>query len=326
MAIDPRINNGETDSAESGIPGDVLHTARGAENATEHGYFAIFDVALAARRRWKFVAGTTLALTAAVFTLSLFQQKWYRAEAVVRPASTSERLSEFASEASIALSGGSAFSNVLDAQEAALDGEKFASILQSRMFTARLVHRHRLERMLIDELDAGRIGQPLSDWDAWLAMQKIFRCSVNLETGNVSLSLLAHSAAEARGILGYYISELRDTLREGEISRADAAMQSLQAEAKAAPDRMLAEQLYVLVARQKERERVAEADAGFAFALIDAPDCPDRPYRPRVIVNTAAAAAAGVLSCIVLVGFDEWFRKRWAAYRHTRSDVNLVSK
>jgi hypothetical protein len=310
MAIDPQAGKG----------------AAAPVKITEHGYFAIFDVALAAQRRWKFVTGTTLAVTAAVLTLSLLQQKWYRAEAVVRPASTSERLSEFASEASIALSGNGTVSAVLDAQEVALDGEKFASILQSRMFTARLVHRHRLERMLVDELGAGQLGQPLSDWEAWLAMQKIFKCNVDLETGNVSLSLLAHSAADARGILGYYISELRDTLREGEVSRADAALQSLQAEAKAAPDRMLAEQLYVLVARQKERERVAEADAGFAFALIDAPDCPARAYKPRIILNTAAGAAAALLSCILLVGFDDWFRKRWAVYRHARSGVDRDSR
>lgn len=306
--------------SQAAPPSDnVVYISRDAvPGVIEQGYFAIFDVVLAALRRWRVIVGSTLALTAAVLILSECQQKWYRAEAVLRPEPTSERLSEFASEASIALTGGGAFSAVLDAQEAALDGEKLASILQSRMFTARLVHSHRLEPKLIRELDAGEPGKPLGDWDAWLAMEKIFECDVNLETGNVHLSLLDDSPADARRVLGFYIADLRETLRNGEIDRAEVALQSLQREAQTIPDRLLAQQLYVLVARQKERERVAQADADFAFTVIDDPDCGDRPYSPRIVLNMAIAAAATFISCIVLLAFEYWFRKRWGIYNEVR--------
>jgi hypothetical protein len=307
-------------ASQAGSPSDnVVYISREpAQEIAEHGYFAFFDVVLVARGRCRAILGATLALTAAVFLLSVCQQKWYRAEAVLRPEPTSERLSEFASEASMALTGGRAFSAVLDAQEAALDGEKLASILQSHMFTARLIHRHHLEGKLMRELDVGEPGKPLADWDAWLAMEETFKCDVNLETGNVRLFLLDVSPAGARRILGFYIADLRKTLRDSEVDRAEGALQSLQAEAQATPDRLLAQQLYVLVARQKERERVAQADADFAFTVIDAPDCRDRPYSPRIILNTAIAAGATFVSCIVLIAFEYWFRRRWGIYSDTR--------
>ena len=50
-------------------------------------------------------------------------------------------------------------------------------------------------------------------------------------------------------------------------------------------DSLLRENLYALVARQVQQQKLAEVEADFAFKVLEPPVSPDRPYSPRASLN-----------------------------------------
>jgi hypothetical protein len=128
------------------------------------------------------------------------------------------------------------------------------------------------------------------NWSMYRALKKRFDYDNSIKTGNITLSFEARDRRDAEKILGYYINDLRDLLREREISGASSAIASLEAEAKVTPDAVLRSELYELVAKQVQRMKMAQVEADFAFQVLDPPAASDKPYRPRVLVDCMLAA------------------------------------
>src|SRR5262249_12461961 len=124
-------------------------------------------------------------------------------------------------------------------------------------------------------------------WRAYRRMKKAFSCYYSNQTGNISLYFEAKSPERAQRILGYYVNDLREKLRNQEVQNAESAINSMKAEARTTSDALLQSQLYELIAKQMQQLKLAEVEADFAFSVLEPPIAPDRAYSPSVPLDSA---------------------------------------
>ena len=112
-----------------------------------------------------------------------------------------------------------------------------------------------------------------------------FSTEYDFKSGNLTLYFMDPSPDEAQKVLGYYLDSLREKLRNEEVQAGASAAASLEEEVRKSSDALLQTQLYELMARQIQREKMAEVQSDFAFKLVEPPVVPDNYYAPKARHN-----------------------------------------
>ncbi|MGO9607080.1 MAG: Wzz/FepE/Etk N-terminal domain-containing protein [Candidatus Binataceae bacterium] len=261
--------------------------------------------------RWWLIVVTILLTMAATFVVTKFVMKpWYRAEAIIRPVGQNAILQETTG----GMMGGIGGSSIGGLAAGILgtatgnDAEEYMPILTSFAFTNVLVKQHQLMGHLLAEE-----GTPLNkltedpDWVVYRILQRRFECHFAISTGNLTLFYRDQNRSQAERILGFYIDDLREKLRSRQVRDAIAAVASLQEEARQSSDALIRDQLYELIARQVQRQKLAQVQADFAFIELEPPTSPDRRYKPVVwldCVIMGLLSAIGAIVWILVVGGD----------------------
>ncbi|HVN29047.1 MAG TPA: hypothetical protein VMT64_11200, partial [Candidatus Binataceae bacterium] len=129
----------------------------------------------------------------------------------------------------------------------------------------------------------------------------------SIQAHNLGVHFLDTDPIRAQEILQYYLDDLRELQRQEVIKNSAAAIDSLAKEANSTGDSLLRENLYALVARQIQRQKLAEVEADFAFKILEAPVSPDRPYWPRASINCLIMMMlVPVLMAGFIIGRDVW--------------------
>ena len=245
---------------------------------------------LLAKVWWIVLPASAIAL-ATFLTAKFAMTTYYKASAVLRPVGEQTEMANLG--ASSALGVGLAL-DVGGFGAQAQKAEECLAILHSYEFANRLVSDHKLAATLNRESASHLFGHSSQDpkWRLYQLMEHRFSADYDRLAGNLTLNFLAPSRREAQAILGNYIDDLRERLRSAEIQDAGAAISSLEMEAESTPDSLLRTQVYEVVARQIQREKLAQAKADFAFTVVQPPIAPDTPDRPRALFD---AVIAGVL-------------------------------
>jgi hypothetical protein len=177
------------------------------------------------------------------------------------------------------------------------------TILRSFAFNTDLALRHDLVSDLLgddpDDRPKAERGLRMRLFDI---LGRRFSVDYSIQGQNLSVHFLERDPLVAQQVLQYYLDDLRALRRREAIKSASAAIASLEKEAKETGDSLLSQQLYGLVARQVQRQKLAEVESDFAFRVLDPPISPDKPYWPRARINCfIALIAAPLLMWIVLV-------------------------
>jgi len=262
---------------------------------------------LAVRERWRRIAVAALAAAAGTFLITaLMLPKWYRSAAVIRPIATPAIESRIAGVLG-GLGGGLGGLGGIAASLGAggnNDAEEYIAILRGFHFNLNLARRHKLsDELLKPGLISSIFGLKPKDpnWAIYRALDKRFDCNYSTTTGDITLYFKALERQNANRILGYYIDDLRDLLRQREIDGAAAAIESLKAEAGSTADAVLRTELYQLEAKQVQRKKMAQVEADFAFRLLDPPAASDEPYSPHPALDSVAVALLTVILMSLVV-------------------------
>lgn len=246
---------------------------------------------------WLVAAGILCAI-ATYLLVWLYVPKTYRAEAEIKPVS---RKGVSGSLMGGLMSGlgisnpGIGIENGLGFTEHS--AEEMIAIMESYDFIHGVVAKYHLDNEIAD-----KSAKPLSPWLQYRKMLKQTKCEYNFRNGLITIYFDAHNPAQARQILGYYLEALRNQLRRDEIESASAAIAALQAEVEKISDSMLREQLYDLLAKQIQRQRLAEIQTDFWFGVIQTPVVPDKPVKPTKLIDAMIAAVLGFAAAVVVVG------------------------
>ncbi len=289
------------------------------ENFNEEGggilrsYFAL----LALRHRRLLITASAGSM-AAVFCLTFFvMHPKYQATAVIRPVGQSS-----SGVGSLLKSTG--LSSMGDMTGTGIDSDigtnvhepdELVTILTSYTFTTAMIQAENLGpklkggrsiMSLLPHFSFGRTGRQPSLWSYYRAMSSRFDCENSIRTGNITLTFIDKDTDFAIYILNLYIDRLRDQLRAHDVFYNKAAAKSLEAEAAAASDPLMRDNLYDLVARQVKKIKTAEANADFAFTVMEKPYTPPYPVQPLVVLDTLFAGIAIPLFIFAVLVVRDW--------------------
>lgn len=264
---------------------------------------------------WKLIGIATFVVVVATFIVTkTLMTKWYQATAIIEP--VPEGAVENRVEGGLGGLGAGGISSLLMSSGIDAQAQEYLTILRSYTFNTEVAERHNLvEELLRDNQDEKpktirKLKMKLFD-----VTKARFKVDYSMQAHNLSVHFIDRDPVRAQEILQYYLDDLRELQRAQEIKRASAAITSLEKEAKSTGDSLLRESLYALVARQVQRQKLAEVEADFAFKILEAPVAPDRPYSPRASLNCFVML---LLTPLLTAGFV-LARNNWQNARRPRA-------
>jgi hypothetical protein len=312
MADRKELNGADHIAEESGNGAIVLDNFEPADSAgVLHSYFAL----LALRHRHLLI-GVSLLSMMGVFCLTRFvMHPKYQATAIIRPVGqNSGSLSGLLQSAGMSATfAGTGIDS--DIGTNMHDPDELVTILNSYSFTTKLIEAENLGPHLTGGFNPLAFlkffsfgqqekGSPI--WGYYNTMAAMFDCENSLRTGNITLTFINKDPEFAKRVVRLYIDHLRDELRTHDVGYDDAAAKSLQEAAAAASDPMLRDSLYALAAAQVQKTGTAEANADFAFTVLEKPYVPPYPVKPWVYLDTLAAGLAVPLFIYFILLVRDW--------------------
>ncbi|MHB8382855.1 MAG: hypothetical protein ACYDC3_11030 [Candidatus Binataceae bacterium] len=310
----PVLGNGYRGVASSNASG---RNGAAAPAQLSEGQFAILEAMRAGRlllRRSILIIAVTLAAGGYVAIRDkYFSVKWYRAQALITPVSPDATLASSVGEGTSTgvggMSGLAEMFNLGGASDNVTISERYIAIMSSYAFTSDLIIRYHLDRRIV-QTSTDHVPH-MSPWKMHEEITRRFETDYDYRSGNLALYFIDSSPDEAKAILEDYLASLRDKVRSEEVQAASSAVASLQDEIRDTSDALLQNQLYELVARQIQREKIAQVQADFAFKVIEPPVVPDSYYAPQAWRNAAIAASITfLLMCVGTLAWDFIARAR----------------
>jgi LPS O-antigen subunit length determinant protein (WzzB/FepE family) len=259
---------------------------------------------------WKLIAIVTFAAIVATYLFTKLEMtKWYQATAIIEP--IPEGAIENRVEGGLGGLGGAGMSTFLMISGIDSQAQEYLTILRSFTFNTQVAIRHNLTDELMRDVNPKPDSKRKLQMRLFDILKGRFKVDYSMQAHNLSVHFLDRDPIRAQEILQFYLDDLRELQRREAIENARAAIDSLEKEAKSTGDSLLSESLYALVARQVQREKLAEVEADFAFKVLEAPISPDRPYTPRASINCLIIMMlTPVLMTLAIVARHFWRTER----------------
>ena len=310
--MDPSSNNGPS------VAGDHAHLTE-----AQHATLQLLYYVDLLRSRWLLIASLTIGIGLGYGLYTKFLTvKWYRAQAILTPVQPEASLSMGTGAAGDMVDGlGGGIASILSGggADTVTLAERYTAIMNSYAFTTDLVNKYHLERNIIGVQSPK--APTVTKWSMHTMIADRFNTEYDYKSGNLTLYFLDPSPVEAQRVLGFYLDSLRDKLRNEEVQAGASAAASLEEEVRKTSDALLQTQLYELMARQIQREKLAQVQSDFAFKVVEPPVVPDNYFAPKARHNaTLAASITFALVCIwiLAVGFHS---PRQSRFRSRESDA-----
>jgi len=155
---------------------------------------------------------------------------------------------------------------------------KFEVILKSRLFPRKVYEKHKDE--IMPALYKDRWNKEEKKWtvNPYPSLQDITYSIGSLVTirsdkkkGVLSIQADHGDPAFAKEMVEYYLTELSSSLREVTLKDAIENQRFLKDQLKQSSDVLLNEKIYILLAKEIEKETFARAQNPFSFQVIDPP-------------------------------------------------------
>ena len=232
---------------------------------------------------WRLIAIATLIAVVATYVLTkTAMTRWYQATAVIEP--IPEGAVENRVEGGLGGFAGGGMSSFLMATGMDSQAQEYLTILRSFTFNTNLALKHSLTDDLLEDQKKPKTERKVK-MKLFDILKGRFKVDYSIQGHNLSVHFIDRDPIRAQEILQYYLDDLRELQRQEAIRNASAAISSLEKEATTTGDSLLRENLYALVARQVQQQKLAEVEADFAFKVLEPPVSPDKPYSPRASLN-----------------------------------------
>lgn len=198
--------------------------------------------------------------------------------------------------------------------------DEAVAVLQSRVLTDLYVKENNLLPILFaSDWDQDKNAWKDSDpedvptlWDAFkLIEKKVRKVDVDKKTGLVTLSVEWKDPELAARWAAGLVARANAYMRQQAVQHAENNLTYLQDQAKAATSVELQQAIYRLMEAEVKKGMLANANAEFAFKVIDPPVVPEEKVRPKRLVIIFLGGILGLIasSCFELIGM----RKRLSA-------------
>ena len=262
----------------------------------EEDEISLLDLFMVLLRHKALIVGLVFLTGVAAVIISLQMTNIYRSEATIAP-----KESEKTSAGALSALGG--FGGMV-AGELGLGGggslEKLEIMLKSRKLSETVIKKYELMPIIFEEQWEAKEKKWLVDpaptlQDGQKAMQNMLTVSSDPKQGTIEVGIDHKDPETARKILGYYLTELSEILRQEVIRDAAENMRFFREQLDRTSDILLKEKVYTLLAREIERDTFARAQEYYSFNVLDPPFVPDldkkvRPKRSLICILSVVVA------------------------------------
>jgi len=190
------------------------------------------------------------------------------------------------------------------------------AIIRSYDFTMHVVQRYHIDREVLR--GTGLSIHEMTRWSLYRLIQSRLGTEYDYKSANLSLYFIDSDRNVAEAMLTDVLDQLREKLRSEEVDSASAAVAALSAEVAKTSDALLQNQLYDLMARQIQREKLAQVQADFAFKVIEPPVTPDYYVGHGAKYYSGLAGALTFIGlCLLIVG-RQWIQTAQAHLEATQ--------
>ena len=164
-------------------------------------------------------------------------------------------------------------------------------------------------------------GNAPTVWEGIRKLKEMVSIVQSARENTITISADALSAETSAKTVGYILDTLNEHMsaEAQRVARVNRAY--LEGQLDSAPDPIIRQKIYSLVARQIEMDMMAEVKENFAFKVIDPPMVPDQRISPKRTRMVASGVAASLI-----VGLFAAFLLDFAERRGRRAPVSCVDE
>jgi uncharacterized protein involved in exopolysaccharide biosynthesis len=193
--------------------------------------------------------------------------------------------------------------------------QKLNVALSSRELTRRVVEKNNLMPVFFEDnwdpeqkkwIDEENIPTIQDAWD--LILKDLLSITVQDDSSTLIVGFNHKNPDFSKTMVEYYIAELSAMLREEVLLDAGEKRKFFEQQLDTITDSLLREKIYVLLAKEIEKETFAKAQAYYGFLLIDppvAPD-PDKEVKPKRAIICILSVFVAFFFSIFLAFFIEF--------------------
>ena len=197
--------------------------------------------------------------------------------------------------------------------------DKFETVLNSRTFATKIYEEHKediLPGLYEDAWDAENkkwhadVEKPPTVQDVTKAIGELLIIEADKKTGILSVQVENTDPAYAKKMVVYYIKELSDSLREETLKDAAENQKFLSEQIEKTSDVLLKEKIYVLLAKEIEKETFARAQDPYSFQILDPPIIPDldKKVKPKRSMICMLSVIVAFFMAVFLAFFLEYIK------------------
>ena len=246
--------------------------------------------------KWLIICMVFIASVASVY-YSLQLTNIYRSEATI--ASRQEEKTATSSTLS-ALRGLGGFAGDLIGLGGGGSADKFEMVLKSRILTNRVVEKHKLMTRIFEEIwdsekKKWKTNPAPTPQDAHKTLMGMLTISRDRKSDVLTIQFDHKDPKFAKKMVEHYIIELSASLREETLKDAAENQRFLRRQLERTLDVLLKEKIYVLLAKEIEKEIFARAQKYYSFMVLDPPIVPDlnkriKPKRRNICILSVTVA------------------------------------
>ena len=259
--------------------------------------------------KWLIISMVFVASVASVI-YSLQLTNIYRSEATIAPrqeekTATSSTLS--------ALRGLGGFAGDLIGLGGGGSADKFEMVLKSRILSYRIVEKHKLMTRIFEEIwDSEKKKwntnpHPTSQ-DAYKTLMGMLTISRDRKSDVLTIQFDHKDPEFAKEMVEYYTTELSESLREETLKDAAENQRFLRRQLERTPDVLLKEKIYILLAKEIEKETFASAQKYYSFMVLDPPIVPDlnKRIKPKRRIICILSVTVAFFTAVFMAFFLEY--------------------
>jgi len=246
--------------------------------------------------KWLIISMVFVASVASVI-YSLQLTNIYRSEATIAPrqeekTATSSTLS--------ALRGLGGFAGDLIGLGGGGSADKFEMVLKSRILSYRIVEKHKLMPRIFEEIwdsenKKWNTNPHPTSQDAYKTLMGMLTISRDRKSDVLTIQFDHKDPEFTKEMVEYYTTELSESLREETLKDAAENQRFLRRQLERTPDVLLKEKIYILLAKEIEKETFASAQKYYSFMVLDPPIVPDlnkriKPKRRTICILSVTVA------------------------------------
>jgi uncharacterized protein involved in exopolysaccharide biosynthesis len=200
------------------------------------------------------------------------------------------------------------------------DVDKFEIVLKSRELTRRVVEKYDLMPDLFEDqwdplMNGWRESPSPTFQDAYNLLMGMLKVSRQRSTDILTLAFEHEDPRFAKIMIGNYLAELSESLREETLEEAAENKRFLREQLDTTSDILLKEKLWILLSKEIEKEIFLRAQRYHGFIILDPPVAADpdkmiKPNRSLIVMLSGMAALFVAIILAFLLEFLESIKTR----------------